>query len=79
MAKKSGPVATKVKEQKDKASAELSDLAASRQTPATPAATGQPLTHYHSFFSELLSWKNPRKLTFVTPVAAYRVSRDHMH
>lgn len=55
-----GPVATKVKEQKDKASAELSDLAASRQTPATPAATGQPLTHYHSFFSELLSWKNPR-------------------
>ncbi|CEJ84469.1 hypothetical protein VHEMI03483 [[Torrubiella] hemipterigena] len=55
-----GPVATKAKEQQEKASAELSDLAASRQTPATPAATGQPLTHYHSFFSELLSWKNPR-------------------
>lgn len=65
MAKKSGPVATKVKEQKEKTSAELSALAASRQTPATPAVTGQPLTHYHSFFSELLSWKNPRELTFI--------------
>lgn len=40
--------------------AELSKLAASRTTPTQPAATGQPLTHYHSFFSELLSWNNPR-------------------
>ncbi|KAJ4385501.1 hypothetical protein N0V93_009929 [Gnomoniopsis smithogilvyi] len=55
-----GPVAQKVSEQHAKTSAELSNLAASRQTPANPAATGQPLTHYHSFFSELLSWKNPR-------------------
>lgn len=55
-----GPVAQKVSEQHAKTSAELSSLAASRQTPANPAATGQPLTHYHSFFSELLSWKNPR-------------------
>jgi hypothetical protein len=57
-----GPVAQNVKEQHAKTSAELANLAASRQTPANPAATGQPLTHYHSFFSELLSWKNPRKL-----------------
>lgn len=55
-----GPVAQNVRDEKDKASAEFSNLAASRKTPANPAATGQPLTHYHSFFSELLSWKNPR-------------------
>lgn len=55
-----GPVAQNVMDQHAKATAELSNLAASRQTPANPAATGQPLTHYHSFFSELLSWNNPR-------------------
>ncbi|GJN80865.1 Reticulon [Purpureocillium lilacinum] len=55
-----GPVAQNVKDHSAKASAELSNLAASRKTPTNPAATGQPLTHYHSFFSELLSWKNPR-------------------
>ncbi|OAQ63190.1 cell lysis protein-like protein [Pochonia chlamydosporia 170] len=55
-----GPVAQNVKDQNAKTQAELSNLAASRKTPNTPAATGQPLTHYHSFFSELLSWKNPR-------------------
>lgn len=47
-------------DQSAKTSADFSGLAASRKTPAAPAATGQPLTHYHSFFSELLSWKNPR-------------------
>ncbi|KAI1143058.1 Reticulon-domain-containing protein [Hypoxylon sp. FL0543] len=56
----SGPVAQNVKDQSAKTSAELSNLANSRQTPSQPAATGQPLTHYHSFFSELLSWNNPR-------------------
>ncbi|KAF4587454.1 cell lysis protein-like protein [Ophiocordyceps camponoti-floridani] len=55
-----GPVAQSVKDHSAKASSELSSLAASRKTPANPTATGQPLTHYHSFFSELLSWKNPR-------------------
>jgi hypothetical protein len=55
-----GPVAQNVKDQSAKTTAELSNLAASRQTPSYPAATGQPLTHYHSFFSELLSWNNPR-------------------
>ncbi|KAM4056793.1 reticulon domain-containing protein [Hirsutella rhossiliensis] len=55
-----GPVAQNVKDHTAKASSELSTLAASRRTPVNPAATGQSLTHYHSFFSELLSWKNPR-------------------
>lgn len=55
-----GPVAENVKDQHAKTQAEFSNLAASRTTPATPAATGQQLTHYHSFFSSLLSWDNPR-------------------
>lgn len=55
-----GPVAQNVKDQSAKTTTEFSNLVAARQTPANPAATGQPLTHYHSFFSELLSWNNPR-------------------
>ncbi|KAL2061848.1 hypothetical protein VTL71DRAFT_7226, partial [Oculimacula yallundae] len=55
-----GPVAENVKDQTAKTSAEFSNLAASRTTPSTTAATGQPLTHYHSFFSSLLSWEHPR-------------------
>jgi len=55
-----GPVAQNVKDQSSKASAEMSNLAASRHPPSYTAATGQPLTNYHSFFSELLSWRNPR-------------------
>ncbi|CCC06946.1 hypothetical protein SMACR_00989 [Sordaria macrospora] len=55
-----GPVAQNVADQGAKTVDELSNLSASRRTPSTPAATGQPLTHYHSFFSELLSWNNPR-------------------
>lgn len=42
-----------------KTNAELSKLAAARRTPPYRTATGQPLTHYHSFFQELLSWNNP--------------------
>ncbi|KAG9235146.1 Reticulon-domain-containing protein [Amylocarpus encephaloides] len=55
-----GPVAENVKDQHAKTQAEFSNLAASRTTPATLAATGQQLTHYHSFFASLLSWNNPR-------------------
>ncbi|KAI1203997.1 Reticulon-domain-containing protein [Nemania serpens] len=55
-----GPVAASVKDQTTKTGAEFSNLAGARRTPANPAATGQPLTHYHSFFPELLSWNNPR-------------------
>ncbi|OBT91683.2 hypothetical protein VE01_10249 [Pseudogymnoascus verrucosus] len=55
-----GPVAENVKAEATKTSAELSALSASRQTPSTRTATGQPLTHYHSFFGSLFSWENPR-------------------
>ncbi|KAF1997361.1 hypothetical protein P154DRAFT_282581 [Amniculicola lignicola CBS 123094] len=55
-----GPVAKSVKAEGAKTRNEFADLADSRQTPAQPAATGQPLTHYHSMFYRLLSWKNPR-------------------
>ena len=55
-----GPVAENIKDQHAKTTSEFSNLAASRTTPTTPAATGQQLTHYHSFFSSLLSWNNPR-------------------
>ncbi|KAI1426809.1 Reticulon-domain-containing protein [Xylaria sp. FL1777] len=55
-----GPVAANMKDQTAKTGTEFSNLADARRTPAKPAATGQPLTHYHSFFSELLSWNNPR-------------------
>lgn len=54
-----------------KTQAELSNLAAARTTPPKPAATGQQLTHYHSFFSSLLSWQNPRAsgIAFASVVA----------
>jgi len=55
-----GPVAENVKDQSAKTQAEFSKLAGARTTPANPAATGQQLTHYHSFFSSLLSWNSPR-------------------
>jgi len=55
-----GPVAQNVMNQSAKTTAEMSNLAAARHSPNYTAATGQPLTHYHSFFSELLSWRNPR-------------------
>jgi len=55
-----GPVAENVKNESAKTQAEFSNLAAARTRPAAPAATGQQLTHYHSFFSSLLSWDNPR-------------------
>jgi ABC-type multidrug transport system fused ATPase/permease subunit len=55
-----GPVGDAVKSQSRKTSAEFRDLAHARTTPEHPAATGQPLTHYHSMFYRVLSWKNPR-------------------
>ncbi|KAK0669302.1 Reticulon-domain-containing protein [Cercophora samala] len=55
-----GPVAQNIKAEGARTTDELSNLANSRRAPSYTAATGQPLTHYHSFFSELLSWKNPR-------------------
>lgn len=55
-----GPVVDNIKNQHAKTQAEFSNLNASKKTPLTPAATGQPLTQYHSFFYSLLSWENPR-------------------
>jgi len=66
----SGPVAENVKDQHAKTTAEFRKLADSRTVPEETAATGQPLTHYHSFFYNLLSWQNPRAtaLSFISIV-----------
>lgn len=56
-----GPVAENVKAEAARTTNELSNLANARnQRPQQRAATGQHLTHYHSFFFSLLSWENPR-------------------
>ncbi|KAF1911449.1 Reticulon-domain-containing protein [Ampelomyces quisqualis] len=55
-----GPVGQNVQAEAAKTRNEFADLANSRQTPEHKAATGQNLTHYHSMFYRLLSWKNPR-------------------
>lgn len=62
-----GPVAQNIKAEGARTTDELSNLANSRRAPSYTAATGQPLTHYHSFFSELLSWKNPRTFKWDSP------------
>ncbi|KAL2259461.1 hypothetical protein VTK26DRAFT_6859 [Humicola hyalothermophila] len=66
-----GPLAQNVKAQSAMANEELSRLAASRRTPPYKTATGQTLTHYHSFFLELLSWNSPRAsaLAYLTIVS----------
>ncbi|KAF1986105.1 hypothetical protein K402DRAFT_393963 [Aulographum hederae CBS 113979] len=68
---KNGPVAQSVKDEGAKTSSEFRDLADARAAPANPAATGQPLTNYHSMFYRLLSWKNPRAtaIVYLTTVA----------
>lgn len=53
-------MADKIKTQSTKTSNELQNMKNSRAQPDQPASTGQPLTHYHSFFYNLLSWENPR-------------------
>ncbi|KAI4607457.1 hypothetical protein J4E89_005952 [Alternaria sp. Ai002NY15] len=55
-----GPVAQNVKAEGAKTRNEFADLANSKTIPEHKAATGQNLTHYHSMFYRLLSWKNPR-------------------
>ena len=55
---RNGPVAEHVKDQQAKTNSEFQNLANSRTTPDQSAATGQPLTHYHSFFYNLLSVSN---------------------
>lgn len=72
-----GPVAQKVGNEATATKNEFGNLAASRQTPSTQTATGQNLTHYHSFFYNLLSWENPRATaisyaTIVLSILAFR-------
>ena len=55
-----GPVGEKARKEATATKSEFSNLAASRTTPDAQTATGQNLTHYHSFFYDLLSWNNPR-------------------
>ena len=66
-----GPVGQNVQAEATKTRNEFADLANSRQTPDHKAATGQNLTHYHSMFYRLLSWKNPRAtgIAFASTVA----------
>ncbi|KAG9657724.1 hypothetical protein KCU76_g20026, partial [Aureobasidium melanogenum] len=49
-----GPAAEKARIESQKTSQEYSNLMDSKRVPDQPAATGQPLTHYHSFFYNLL-------------------------
>lgn len=72
-----GPVAEGLKNQTAKTSNELQNLKNARTVPDQPAATGQPLTHYHSLFYSLLSWENPRAsgiayLSIILFIFAYR-------
>lgn len=55
-----GPVAQQAKAEGAKTRDEFADLANSKQIPEQKTDTGQNLTHYHSMFYRLLSWKNPR-------------------
>lgn len=65
-----GPAAQAVKNEAAVTSNEFSDLAGSRKMPQHTAANETPLTHYHSFFFNLLSWKNPRAtgITFASVI-----------
>lgn len=72
-----GPVAQSVQAEGAKTRDEFADLANSKQVPDYKAATGQNLTHYHSMFYRLLSWKNPRAtaIAFATTVILIFASR----
>ncbi|KAL9623525.1 MAG: hypothetical protein Q9160_002206 [Pyrenula sp. 1 TL-2023] len=68
-----GPVADSVRNQTTKAGSDISGLAQTRTTPNQPAATGQPLTYYHSFFYNLLSWEHPRATAISFAVALFTI------
>ena len=53
-------MAQKARDEANKTSSQFSNVANSRVTPSETTATGQPLTHYHSMFYNILSWENPR-------------------
>ncbi|KAL9046617.1 MAG: hypothetical protein Q9214_000588 [Letrouitia sp. 1 TL-2023] len=58
-----GPVAQGMRQEGAKTSSEFRNLANARVPSGKATANGQPLTHYHSFFYNLLSWENPRATT----------------
>ncbi|MCJ1483095.1 hypothetical protein MMC06_003261 [Schaereria dolodes] len=72
-----GPVAENIRNQHAITSSEFRNLADSRIKPEQSTATGQPLTHYHSFFYNLLSWENPRAtaLSFLLTVLSIFAAR----
>ncbi|PKS09791.1 hypothetical protein jhhlp_004412 [Lomentospora prolificans] len=55
-----GPVSQAAQDEVNKTANDFARLNASRKATPGTAATNQPLTHYHSYFFDLLSWKNPR-------------------
>ncbi|CAI4212591.1 unnamed protein product [Parascedosporium putredinis] len=55
-----GPVSQAAQDQVNKTANEFANLNASRKATPGTAATSQRLTHYHSYFFDLLAWKNPR-------------------
>ncbi|KAJ9601912.1 hypothetical protein H2200_013582 [Cladophialophora chaetospira] len=71
-----GPVATSVKNESAATQNEFTDLANSRQVPDYKANNTE-LTHYHSFFYTLLSWKNKRAtgITFASALIFIFVAR----
>ncbi|KXT01943.1 hypothetical protein AC578_2564 [Pseudocercospora eumusae] len=72
-----GPVAEKARAEANATRNEFGNLSASKQTPQTTTANGQELTHYHSFFYNLLSWENPRAtaITYTTFVLSILIAR----
>ncbi|KAF2170030.1 hypothetical protein M409DRAFT_64413 [Zasmidium cellare ATCC 36951] len=72
-----GPLADKARVEADTTKTEFTNLAAARQTPQSQTANGQELTHYHSFFYNLLSWENPRAtaISYVTIVTLIFATR----
>lgn len=67
-----GPVAQSVKNQAQMTTREFQDLASAKNSTPGRAATGQHLSHYHTLFYRLLSWKDPRAtaISYVTIVLA---------
>ena len=74
-----GPMADKARDEAATTKNEFSNLASSRTAPDTQTATGQDLTHYHSFFYNLLSWENPRATAIsYTLLAAFIIAARYM-
>jgi ABC-type phosphate transport system substrate-binding protein len=69
---RNGPAMDKARTEMNQTQNEFGNLANARVTPTAQTATGQNLTHYHSFFYNLLSWENPRAtaLSYVSVVLA---------